>query len=106
MRVHIINPSQSSFGIAVITPRWLYVLAEATPRKFGKPLIIDETLTHVDPLTIEPGDVVGVGIHTETRCVVTSLAGWHASAARTSCSAASTPLCFQKRLSSTGEHRR
>ncbi len=64
MRVHIINPSDSSFGIAVITPRWLYVLAEATPRKFGKPRIVDETLGHVDPESIEPGDVVGIGIHT------------------------------------------
>ena len=25
-RVHLINPSDHSFGIAVITPRWLYVL--------------------------------------------------------------------------------
>ena len=64
MRVHIINPSESSFGIAVITPRWLYVLADATPRKYGKPQIIDETLGHVDPETIQPGDVVGIGIHT------------------------------------------
>ena len=27
MRVHIVNPSNLSFGTAVITPRWLYVLA-------------------------------------------------------------------------------
>jgi len=64
MRVHIVNPSDSSFGIAVITPRWLYVLAEATPRKYGKPQIVDETLGHVAPETIQPGDVVGIGIHT------------------------------------------
>lgn len=29
MRVHLINPSDLSFGLAVITPRWLFVLAAA-----------------------------------------------------------------------------
>lgn len=64
MRVHLINPSHVSFGIGVITPRWLYVLAAATPREFGDPTIVDETLTQIDPGTIKPGDVVGIGIHT------------------------------------------
>ena len=64
MRVHIVNPSDTSFGLAVITPRWLYVLAEATPRKYGAPRIVDETLGHIDPNSIAPGDVVGIGIHT------------------------------------------
>jgi hypothetical protein len=31
MRVHLMSPSPVSFGIGVITPRWLYVLASATP---------------------------------------------------------------------------
>ena len=31
MKVHLINPSDKSFGTAVVTPRWLYVLAAATP---------------------------------------------------------------------------
>jgi len=31
MRVFLVNPSHVSFGTAVITPRWLYVLAAATP---------------------------------------------------------------------------
>jgi len=26
VRVHLVNPSDVSFGIGVITPRWLYVL--------------------------------------------------------------------------------
>ena len=64
MTVHLVNPSESSFGIAVITPRWLFVLAAATPREFGDPLIVDETLEKLDPTTIQPGDVVGIGIHT------------------------------------------
>lgn len=64
MRVHLVNPSDSSFGTAVITPRWLYVLAAATPDSFGDPVICDETLDHLDPLKIAAGDVVGIGIHT------------------------------------------
>jgi radical SAM superfamily enzyme YgiQ (UPF0313 family) len=64
MRVHLINPSHVSFGIGVITPRWQYVLAAATPKSFGDPVIVDETLEVLDPSTINAGDVVGVGIHT------------------------------------------
>jgi len=64
MRVHLVNPSDLSFGTAVITPRWLYVLAAATPARFGTPLIVDETLEQFDPGRVEAGDVVGIGIHT------------------------------------------
>src|SRR5688500_5866194 len=64
MRIHLINPSHVSFGVAVITPRWLYVLAAATPPEYGDPLITDETLEQIDPSTIAAGDVVGIGIHT------------------------------------------
>ena len=64
MRIHLVNPSDVAFGTAVITPRWLYVLAAATPRGCGDPLIVDETLEHIDYETIAPGDVVGIGIHT------------------------------------------
>lgn len=63
-RVHLVNPSTKSFGVAVITPRWLYVLAAATGSRWGDPRIVDETLEALDPSTIEPGDVVGIGIHT------------------------------------------
>ena len=64
VKVHLINPSDVAFGTAVITPRWLYVLAAATPRSFGDPHIVDETLEPIDPESIAPGDVVGIGIHT------------------------------------------
>ena len=53
-----------AFGTAFITPRWLYVLASATPAVYGNPQICDETLEQLDPAAIQPGDVVGVGIHT------------------------------------------
>ncbi len=64
MTVHLVNPSDISFGVGVITPRWLFVLASATPTSFGDPQLTDETLERVDERTIKPGDVVGVGIHT------------------------------------------
>jgi radical SAM superfamily enzyme YgiQ (UPF0313 family) len=64
MRVRLVNPSSVSFGTAVITPRWLYVLAGATPGTYGDPIITDETLEPLDPLQIQPGDAVGIGIHT------------------------------------------
>jgi radical SAM superfamily enzyme YgiQ (UPF0313 family) len=48
----------------VITPRWLFVLAAATPRKFGDPVLCDETVEQLDADSIQPGDVVGIGIHT------------------------------------------
>ena len=64
MRVQLVNPSDVSFGTAVITPRWLYVLAAATPACFGDPLLCDETLQHWNPANTHEGDVVGIGIHT------------------------------------------
>ncbi len=64
MKVHLVNPSDVSFGTAVITPRWLYVLAAATPRSFGDPVLVDETLEPIDPLQIQAGDAVGISIHT------------------------------------------
>jgi radical SAM superfamily enzyme YgiQ (UPF0313 family) len=64
MKVHLINPSHVSFGTAVITPRWLFVLASATPPSFGDPVLIDETLSPVVIDSIHQGDVVGIGIHT------------------------------------------
>ena len=64
MNVYLVNPSHVSFGIGVITPRWLYVLAAATPEAYGVPVIVDETLESFDPSAIAAGDIVGIGIHT------------------------------------------
>ncbi len=64
MRVHLINPSDTAFGTAVITPRWLFVLAAATPPEFERPILCDETLEALDLQTIKAGDAVGIGIHT------------------------------------------
>ena len=62
--VYLVNPSHVSFGIGVITPRWLYVLASATPAKYGNPRLVDETLEQFDTSEIKAGDIVGIGIHT------------------------------------------
>jgi radical SAM superfamily enzyme YgiQ (UPF0313 family) len=64
MSVHLINPSDNAFGTAVITPRWLFVLAAATPRIMGEPILVDESLEQLDPETIKAGDIVGISVHT------------------------------------------
>jgi len=65
MKVHLINPSDVSFGTAVITPRWMYVIAAATPASFGNPLLVDETVHPFVSDRVQSGDVVGISIHTE-----------------------------------------
>jgi radical SAM superfamily enzyme YgiQ (UPF0313 family) len=72
MRVHLINPSDNSFGTAVITPRWLFVLAAANTRSMGDPILVDESLEQLDIDTISRGDVVGISIHTGN-----ALRGYH-----------------------------
>jgi radical SAM superfamily enzyme YgiQ (UPF0313 family) len=64
MRVHLVNPSDNSFGTAVITPRWLFVLAAATPHAAGDPILVDESLEQIVPESIMPGDIVGISVHT------------------------------------------
>ncbi len=64
IRVHLVNPSDNSFGTAVITPRWLFVLAAATPRHVGDPVLVDESIETIDPDKIKAGDIVGISVHT------------------------------------------
>src|SRR3982751_3186781 len=64
MSVHLVNPSDNSFGTAVITPRWLFVLAAATPESAGDPILVDESLEQIVPESIMPGDIVGISVHT------------------------------------------
>jgi radical SAM superfamily enzyme YgiQ (UPF0313 family) len=64
MPVYLVNPSDLSFGIGVITPRWLFVLAAATPPAFGDPIVVDEAIEKLDFSRLQPGDIVGIGIHT------------------------------------------
>jgi radical SAM superfamily enzyme YgiQ (UPF0313 family) len=64
MSVHLVNPSDNSFGTAVITPRWLFVLAAATPQIAGDPILVDESLEQIDPKSISASDIVGISVHT------------------------------------------
>jgi len=64
-KVVLVNPANASIGFSVITPRWLYVIAGATPTELvGDPIVVDEPIEEFDPEQVEPGDIVGVGIHT------------------------------------------
>ena len=62
--MHLVNPSDNSFGTAVITPRWLFVLAAATPRHVGDPVLVDESIEAIDAEKINAGDIVGISVHT------------------------------------------
>jgi radical SAM superfamily enzyme YgiQ (UPF0313 family) len=64
-KVFLVNPANATIGYSVITPRWLYVLAGATPIELaGDPIIVDEPITRFDPEDVGPNDIVGIGIHT------------------------------------------
>lgn len=61
----LVNPSNASVGYSVITPRWLFVLAGATPSQLVDDLLlVDEPVRAFCGEEIGEGDIVGVGIHT------------------------------------------
>lgn len=73
-QIILVNPARKkNVGFSFIVPRWLVVLAEATPRKFGDPILIDETIQAFDSEIVRAGDVVGIGITT-----LNCLPGYHA----------------------------
>lgn len=52
-------------GYSVITPRWLFVIAAATPTELvGDPVLVDESISSFDPSIVQKGDIVGIGIST------------------------------------------
>jgi radical SAM superfamily enzyme YgiQ (UPF0313 family) len=62
-KVVLVNPSLSSPGYSFITPRWLYVMAQATPVDLvGDPVLVDESVEKFNPDLLEPGDIVGISI--------------------------------------------
>ena len=81
MAVFLINPSDHSFGTAVITPRWLYVLVAATPRSFGDPVIVDETLEALVPQAFSQETLSASGFTPGMPCGAMTSAAWRASAA-------------------------
>jgi radical SAM superfamily enzyme YgiQ (UPF0313 family) len=55
----------STLGYSVMTPRWLFVIAQATPTELIDDLIVvDESLRRFDPEIVHRGDIVGIGIST------------------------------------------
>ena len=71
MTVHLVNPSHLSFGVGVITPRWLFVLAAATPASYGQPQITDETLEPFDLDSVQPATSWASGFTPATRFAAT-----------------------------------
>src|SRR3972149_3483444 len=63
-KIILVNPANTTIGYSFITPRWLFVLAQATPDDLGPPVLIDESITGFDPEVVQPGDIVGIGITT------------------------------------------
>jgi len=64
-RVFLVNPAVTEFGFGLITPRWLFVLAQATPADIvGDPILIDESIKKFDTSLVKGGDIVGIGITT------------------------------------------
>jgi tRNA A37 methylthiotransferase MiaB len=64
-QILLVNPARKKdVGFSFIVPRWLVVLAQATPRKFGDPILIDETIQAFDPNMVRPGNVVGISVTT------------------------------------------
>ena len=65
MTVYLINPSHVSFGIGVITPRWLYVLAVGDAGRVRRAQARRRNARAVRPgRHPATGDIVGIGIHT------------------------------------------
>ncbi len=59
----LVNPSISTVGYSFITPRWLFVIAQATPVDLvGDPILVDESIEKFNPDIVRPGDIVGIGI--------------------------------------------
>ena len=64
-KVVLVNPGMSTLGYSVITPRWLFVMAQATPVELvGDPVVVDEAIQEFDAGVVHPGDIVGIGIST------------------------------------------
>src|SRR5687768_12792040 len=100
MRVHLVNPSDVAFGIGVITPRWLYVLAAATPRSYGDPAIVDETLSQSSPRVFNRVMSWVSEFIRPMYCVAWRLDGLPGNAAPGLCLAVSTRRCIRKRHTS------
>ncbi|MEI9968407.1 MAG: hypothetical protein WDM87_07200 [Terracidiphilus sp.] len=100
-----VNPSDNSFGTAVITPRWLFVLAAATPQSVGDPILIDESLEQIVPESIHPRATSSASASTPaTPSAAMQSVAWLAPAAHGSYTAAFMPRSFLRKRSSAARH--
>jgi tRNA A37 methylthiotransferase MiaB len=64
-KIHLINPAHVCSGFAIMTPRWLAVIAGATPASWQERLRVhDLSLDELDLSSIDAGDLVGISLHT------------------------------------------
>src|SRR5215471_15947851 len=64
-KIILVNPAMTTLGYSVVTPRWLFVIAQATPIEIvGDPVLVDEAIQEFHPSMVCRGDIVGVGIST------------------------------------------
>jgi radical SAM superfamily enzyme YgiQ (UPF0313 family) len=64
-KVILVNPAMALLGYSIMTPRWQYVIAQATPRDRVTDLIlVDESIKSFDASIVSPGDIVGISIST------------------------------------------
>ncbi|HJZ67205.1 MAG TPA: radical SAM protein, partial [Blastocatellia bacterium] len=62
-RVILVNPSNWNVGFSFFAPRWLFVIAQATPVDLvGDPIVVDEAIERFNPEILRPGDIIGIGI--------------------------------------------
>jgi hypothetical protein len=104
MRVHLINPSDVSFGTAVITPRWLYVIAAATPGTFGDPSLVDETLLLSTHRAFSLAMLWASAFTQRMLCAAIRLGQLHALVARTWCSEEFTQPSIRTKRKSLAAH--
>ena len=101
MRIHLVNPSDLSFGTAVITPRWLYVLAAATPTRIRR---AGDRRRDTRAVRRRSGRDWRCGgdrhPHRQRACAATRSASSRAREARLSSSAAFTRRCFRTKPAS------
>ncbi len=104
MKVHLVNPSHVSFGVGVITPRWL-LRPRREPRPRSSAIRSSPTKRSSSSTCRRSSRATSSASASipATRCAATKSAGRARSAAPRSSSAASTPRCIPtKRTSSAG----
>lgn len=103
MTIHLVNPSELSFGVGVITSRWLFVLGAATPAAYGRPhLSSRRRWSHWTSTAYTPVTSSELAFIRATLCAAMQVAPPREREPQRSCVAASTPLCTRTRRVNVG----